>query len=71
VQGHATDTYDTFIVENKELLRSLPPPLVALEYYKSGDLYLFDSLQTTGTDPKRRPACKCGSHPPQPFEQCR
>ena len=45
-------------MENKDLLSSLPPPLVALEYYKSGDLYLFDSLQTTGTDPKRRPSCK-------------
>lgn len=58
MQGHATDTYDEFVAENTEQLKALPPPLVALEYYKSGDLYLFDSLQTTGTDPKRRPACK-------------
>lgn len=32
---------------------------MALEYYMAGDLYLFDELQTTGTDPKRRPSCKC------------
>ncbi len=32
---------------------------MALEYYMSGDLYLFDELQTTGTDPRRRPTCEC------------
>ena len=58
-QGHATDTYDEFVAQNAEKLRALPPPRVALEYYLAGDLYLFDELQTTGTDPKRRPSCKC------------
>ena len=58
-QGHATDTYEEFVAENEALLKSLPPPLVALEYYKGGDLYFFDALQTSGTDPKRRPACAC------------
>jgi len=53
------DTYDEFVAENAELLKTLPPPIVALEYYKNGDLYLFDELQTSGTDPKRRPPCKC------------
>ena len=53
------DTYEEFVEENAELLKTLPPPVVALEYYKNGDLYLFDELQTTGTDPKRRPSCKC------------
>ncbi|BDA41368.1 probable ubiquinol oxidase 4, chloroplastic/chromoplastic at C-terminar half [Coccomyxa sp. Obi] len=57
VEGHAVDTYEEFVEENAELLKTLPPPVVALEYYKNGDLYLFDELQTTGTDPKRRPAC--------------
>ena len=46
-------------MQNAEKLRALPPPRVALEYYMAGDLYLFDELQTTGTDPKRRPSCKC------------
>ena len=58
-QGHATDTYDEFVAQNTEKLRALPPPRVALEYYMSGDLYLFDELQTTGTDPRRRPTCEC------------
>ncbi len=32
-----------FIDENKELLASIPPPMVALNYYRNEDLYLFDS----------------------------
>ena len=58
VQGHASDTYAEFVVENEERLKQLPPPLVALEYYKSGDLYYFDKLQTNPSDPKRRPECR-------------
>ncbi|KAK9820361.1 hypothetical protein WJX72_009421 [[Myrmecia] bisecta] len=59
VEGHATDTYEQFAEENKELLTSLPPPLVALEYYKAGDLYMFDMFQTSKESraEPRRPAC--------------
>lgn len=58
MQGHATDTYGEFAEQNKDLLQTIPPPLVALNYYKSGDLYLFDQLQTgwSGQEP-RRPSC--------------
>ena len=51
------DTYDEFVNSNKERLSKLPPPLVALKYYKAGDLYIFDALQTKGGEP-RRPDCK-------------
>lgn len=37
LQGHATDTYTQFAEQNEEVLKSLPPPLVALNYYKSGE----------------------------------
>ena len=58
-QGHAVDTYTEFAAANEERLRSLPPPLVALQYYKAGDLYYFDALQTTGDTPElRRPDCR-------------
>jgi len=30
---------------NEEALKSLPPPLVAVEYYRNEDLYMFDVLQ--------------------------
>lgn len=58
VEFHAVDTYSEFLEQNKELLESIPPPLVALNYYKSGDLYLFDQLQTAWpAQEPRRPPC--------------
>ena len=36
VQCHATDTYAQFAEQNEAVLRAIPPPLVALNYYKSG-----------------------------------
>ena len=34
LQEHAADTYAEFAEQNQELLQSIPPPLVALNYYK-------------------------------------
>ncbi len=34
VQEHAADTYAEFAEQNREALQSIPPPLVALNYYK-------------------------------------
>lgn len=45
--------------ENEALLKELPPPLVALEYYRGGDLYMFDDFQTSKHREPRRPDCKC------------
>jgi ubiquinol oxidase len=58
VERHATDTYAEFAEQNEELLRTIPPPLVALNYYKAGDLYLFDQMLTgwAAASP-RRPPC--------------
>lgn len=57
LEGHAVDTYSQFVDENADLLRTLPPPAVAVDYYESGDLYLFDDFQTARWAPgdKRRP----------------
>ena len=38
---------------------------MALEYYKGGDLYMFDDFQTTSRPDPRRPGCKCGQQPQQ------
>ena len=59
VQGHAVDTYGQFLDQNEEALKQLPPPAVALEYYKANDMYLFDALHKDGglVNP-RRPSCK-------------
>ncbi|KAK9801410.1 hypothetical protein WJX73_007777 [Symbiochloris irregularis] len=58
VEGHAVDTYTQFVEDNAELLKSIPPPLIALQYYKGEDLYYFDALQTAGDiQERRRPTC--------------
>lgn len=59
MQGHAVDTYEEFVMANRDKLKKLPPPLVALKYYKAGDLYFFDALQTKGGK-VRRPECRSG-----------
>jgi ubiquinol oxidase len=46
VEEHAYLTYDTYLKENEESLKKLPPPKAAIDYYVDGDLYLFDEFQT-------------------------
>ena len=59
VQGHAVDTYSQFLEENEAELKALPPPQVALEYYKSGDMYLYDAMHKDGNHKqRRRPPCE-------------
>lgn len=41
------DTYSQFVDENEALLKRLPAPKVAIEYYVRGDLFLFDEFQTS------------------------
>ena len=55
VEGHATDTYTQFVEENEEALKSMAAPRVALEYYKSGDLFYLDELVTAADGERRRP----------------
>eukprot|EP00873_Tetraselmis_striata_P024274 jgi/Tetstr1/444538/TSEL_032415.t1 len=59
IEGHAVDTYGEFVDANETLLKSLPPPYVALNYYLGSDLYLFDQFQTSNLAAKtsRRPKC--------------
>jgi len=58
LEAHAVDTYTTFVRENRETLRKLPPPAVAASYYRKGDLYLFDDFMTTRRPGTRRPPCE-------------
>ena len=57
LEKHAVDTYSTFVNENRERLRQLPPPSVARSYYTTGDLYLFDDFQVSRQAGTRRPPC--------------
>jgi len=40
LEAHAVDTYGEFCDANKELLRTMPPPLAALKYYRGNDMYM-------------------------------
>lgn len=55
IEMHAVDTYGTFVDENEALLKSLPPSPVAVSYYYSEDLYMFDEFQTGRLPESRRP----------------
>ena len=46
VEEHAFATYDAYLKENEERLKQLPAPRAAMDYYVTGDLYMFDEFQT-------------------------
>jgi ubiquinol oxidase len=54
IEQHAYHTYDTYLNTHGEMLKTQPAPAVAISYYRDGDLYMFEEVQTT--HPKfRRP----------------
>jgi len=58
IESHAIDTYGEFVDANAERLKSLPPPPIAVEYYLTGEPYLFDKFQTARRNLEpRRPPC--------------
>ena len=58
VEEEAYETYDKFLVKNESFLKARPATPTAKNYYRDGDLYMFDTMQTS-TDrceqEKRRP----------------
>ena len=57
LEAHAVDTYGTFVKQNRQKLKKLPPPIAARTYYGSDDLYMFDDFQVGRTPGSRRPPC--------------
>ncbi len=55
VEEHAYESYDKFLNAEAEFLKQQPAPDVALQYYRDGDLYMFDEFQTTHPSEIRRP----------------
>lgn len=55
VENEAYETYDKFLGKHTAVLKKIPAPEVAKEYYTGKDMYLFDVMNTSG---KRRPKCK-------------
>lgn len=56
VEEHAYASYDKFLKAEAETLKQNPAPDVAVQYYRDGDLYMFDEFQTAQTAASRRPA---------------
>ena len=55
VEEHAFHSYDEFLKSEAEELKSQPAPDIAIQYYRDGDLYMFDEFQTSHPSEQRRP----------------
>lgn len=55
VEEHAYATYDNFLRDHEEELKAFPAPEIAIQYYRDGDLYMFDEAQTNTNGRPRRP----------------
>ncbi|AFZ59900.1 plastoquinol terminal oxidase [Anabaena cylindrica FACHB-243] len=55
VENHAYDSYQKFLTEHEAELKLQPAPAVAINYYRDGDLYMFDEFQTANSPETRRP----------------
>ncbi|HEY9872356.1 MAG TPA: alternative oxidase [Candidatus Obscuribacterales bacterium] len=55
VEEHAYETYDNFLTGHEAELKNQPAPQIAINYYRDGDLYMFDEFQTSHAPEKRRP----------------
>lgn len=55
VEEHAYATYDTFLKAEADSLKAQSAPDIAVQYYRDGDLYMFDEFQKTHRVEERRP----------------
>lgn len=55
IEEHAYHTYDMFLKAQGDFLKTQPAPQVAVNYYRDGDLYMFDEFQTSIRSELRRP----------------
>lgn len=55
VEEHAYHTYDTYLQDFESELKAQPAPEIAINYYRDGDLYMFDEFQTGRMQGDRRP----------------
>ncbi|MBD2103295.1 alternative oxidase [Leptolyngbya sp. FACHB-261] len=55
IEEHAFHTYDEFLKLNEADLKTQPAPQVAIDYYRDGDLYMFDEFQSCSVPGDRRP----------------
>ena len=63
-ENHAFDTYREYVQSNEAELKLLPAPRVAVEYYQSGDLHMFDAFQYHMSFPSRLMTDSAGEERP-------
>jgi ubiquinol oxidase len=56
IESHAFHTYESHLKVNETELKAQSAPQVAINYYRDGDLYMFDEVQTTLSHDFRRPS---------------
>lgn len=56
VEGHAYNSYNKYLTEHADELKAQPAPQIAIQYYRDGDLYMFDEFQTGQILEHRRPS---------------
>jgi ubiquinol oxidase len=55
IENHAYHTYDDYLKTHESELKLQPAPQVAIDYYRDGDLYMFEEVQTSLEHKFRRP----------------
>jgi ubiquinol oxidase len=55
IEQHAYHTYDTYLTTHEAYLKTQPAPQIAINYYRDGDLYMFEEMQIGAHDEFRRP----------------
>ncbi len=55
VEQHAFASYNNFLKERGDFLKTQAAPQIAIDYYRDGDLYMFDEFQTAHAPSFRRP----------------
>lgn len=55
IEGHAYYTYDEYLKTYEAQLKAQRAPQVAINFYRDGDLYMFDEVQTAPDHEFRRP----------------
>lgn len=55
IENHAYHTYDDYLNAHAASLKTQPAPQVAIDYYRDGDLYMFEEVQTATGGKFRHP----------------
>ncbi|MEH1962127.1 MAG: alternative oxidase [Nostoc sp.] len=55
IENHAYHTYDDYLKAHETELKAQTAPKVAINYYRDGDLYMFEETQFTSDHKFRRP----------------